>query len=119
MDGEKKAFSKRTSVVEPDALVRARTPDHKVLRVRLSRAGRVEPSFGEEGVGLGVDLLVMEGGPHGGDEHSAFGDGVLGGDGELFERHVGDLGEGKREGGRVKDVEGEGEEDKVGGRRVG
>ena len=92
------------------------SPNHVVLGVKLGRSVGIEPSLGDEGIGLGVDLLVVKRRPGGRDEHRSLGDDVVvGSEREVLEGHVGNL----RRGRRGKESKRETREDATKGGREG
>jgi len=68
------------------------SPNHVVLRVELSRSVGIEPSLRDEGVGLGVNLLVVKRRPRRRDEHRSLGNDIaVGSEREVLQGHVGNL----------------------------
>lgn len=68
-----------------------RSPDHVVLGVRLCATSLLQPSFRDERIRLGVNLLVVARGPERGDKHRVLRDGVVRLNGERLEDLIGHL----------------------------
>jgi hypothetical protein len=80
-----------SGILNTDAPVRAAAKDEVVPWVCVRRILGVQPAFGEEIVGFGVDFRVMQRIIERRNDHAIRGDGVVIGDRERLRGFVGDL----------------------------